>query len=155
MPTTPIRLLLADDHPPILDWLTRLLECDPTFEVVGQALRADTAIAETAALRPDLLILDYCLPGLPAAEVVRRVGERSPGTRILVYTGYPSAACLREVRRGHRGVTTSGTLTAASPCSSSPGAHLTGSGHQVGRFWPHPQRALAYAGDALVMGAAP
>jgi DNA-binding NarL/FixJ family response regulator len=60
--------------------------------------RADTAIAEAAALRPDLLILDYCLPGPPTAEVVRRVGERSPETRILVYTGYPCAACLREFR---------------------------------------------------------
>ena len=99
MPTPPIRLLLADDHPPILDWLPRLLEHDPAFEVVGRATRADTAIAEAAALRPDLLILDYCLPGPPTAEVVRRVGERSPGTRILVYTGYPTAACLREARR--------------------------------------------------------
>ncbi len=98
MPST-TRLLLADHHPPILAWLRRLLERDPTCEVAGEVRRAEATIAEAAALQPDLLILAYGLPGPPTAEVVRQVGDRSPSTRVLVYTGFPRAACLREVRR--------------------------------------------------------
>ncbi len=44
MPTT-TRLLLADHHPPILAWLRRLLERDPTCEVAGEVRRAEAAIA--------------------------------------------------------------------------------------------------------------
>ena len=75
----PARVLLADDHPPMLDRISALLACD--FVVVGSVTDGDQLVDAVVALRPDVLVVDISMPGvsgLEAAARVRRAGWTLP-----------------------------------------------------------------------------
>ncbi|SHI35279.1 response regulator [Wenxinia saemankumensis] len=59
---TPIRVLIADDHPLYRDGVARTL-AEAGFDIAGEAATADEAVAMAAALRPDLVLLDISMPG--------------------------------------------------------------------------------------------
>lgn len=68
-----LRLLIADDEPPLRDWLRRLLaEVAPDAQVVAEAGDGDTALAQIEALRPEVAFLDIRMPGLSGLEVAAR-----------------------------------------------------------------------------------
>ena len=60
---SPIRVVIADDHPILRDGLRRLLETEPEFVVVGQAADTEEAVASVQQLHPDVLLLDLSMPG--------------------------------------------------------------------------------------------
>ncbi len=73
---TPIRVLVADDHPIYRDGLTRSLTDAEGIEVVGAAADGEAAVALAAALRPDLVLLDVSMPkggGLGALARIRQM----------------------------------------------------------------------------------
>lgn len=68
-----LRLLIADDEPPLRDWLRRqLAEAAPGAQIVAEAGDGDTALAQIEALRPDVAFLDIRMPGLSGLEVAAR-----------------------------------------------------------------------------------
>ena len=68
-----LRLLIADDEPPLRAWLRRLLaEVAADAEVVAEAADGDSALAEIERLRPDAALLDIRMPGLSGLEVAAR-----------------------------------------------------------------------------------
>lgn len=80
------RVLLADDHRPMLDRVSMLLAND--FTVVGAVTDGDQVEEAVAILRPDVLVLDISMPrvgGLEAAGRVRRAGGRVPIVCLSVY----------------------------------------------------------------------
>lgn len=80
----PLRVLVADDHPPTRAGVALALE-HGGCEVCAEAANADDAIAAAIAERPDVCILDLCMPG----SGIRAVGEitaQVPGTRVVVLT---------------------------------------------------------------------
>ena len=83
--TTPIRVLIADDHAPTRADLREAIEQDERFTVVAEA--ADGAGAIEAALRerPDLCLLDIRMPGSGIA-VTREVTTRLPETKVVMIT---------------------------------------------------------------------
>jgi DNA-binding NarL/FixJ family response regulator len=88
------RVLLADDHPMMLDGLRGLLE--PGFEVVA-AVTEGRALLETAQrLRPDLVITDISLPGLDGLEATRRLQASVPGVRVLILSSHTEYFWVRE-----------------------------------------------------------
>jgi two-component system nitrate/nitrite response regulator NarL len=80
-----IRILIADDHRMFRQGLRRLLETEPQFEVVGEAVDGEQAVASTQALRPDILLLDITMPRLSGLDVLRQVGKQA-GTHTLLLT---------------------------------------------------------------------
>src|SRR6185295_15420343 len=87
------RVLLAGDHPMMLDGLRGLLERD--FEVVA-AVTEGRALLETAQrLRPDLVITDISLPGLDGLEATRRLAS-VPGVRVLILSSHTESFWVRE-----------------------------------------------------------
>lgn len=84
----PIRILVADDHPMIRDGLRAVLGTQDELEIVGEAATGDEAVRLCAALRPDLLLLDLEMPGPGGPEVISRVLETSPSTRVIVFTAF-------------------------------------------------------------------
>jgi DNA-binding NarL/FixJ family response regulator len=72
---TLVRVLLADDSPPMLQAARRILE--PEFQVVGTVEDGQAVLEATTSLKPDVLILDISMGlmnGLEAARVLTRLG---------------------------------------------------------------------------------
>jgi DNA-binding NarL/FixJ family response regulator len=89
------RILIADDDAPIRAAMNRLLSSD--CEVVGSVADLATLFDVIVQLRPDVLLLDFSLPGeLNAFEVCRRVKSMTPEVQIVALTAYDDA----DIRRG-------------------------------------------------------
>ena len=80
----PVTLLLADDHPIVLQGLRHLLEGEPEFRIVGEAGDGVEALQLVERLRPDILVVDMMMPGVNGLEVLRQVKKISPTTRTIV-----------------------------------------------------------------------
>jgi len=79
-----VTVLIVDDHPTFRSFARELLEGEG-FEVVGESEDGASAITATAALRPDLVLLDVQLPDLTGFEVTRRlVSDGIPTVVVLV-----------------------------------------------------------------------
>jgi len=79
-----IRVLICDDHALLRSGLRRLLETHPELEVVGEAAQAEQAIAEAAALQPDVVLLDVTLPGRSGIDALPDLMSAAPQARVLV-----------------------------------------------------------------------
>ena len=83
-----VSVVLADDHQVIREGLQALLSQEKDLDVIGQAADGVETLRVVSARRPDILILDLAMPGLPGLEVMRRVATVSPGTKVVVLSMY-------------------------------------------------------------------
>ncbi|MEU3352909.1 response regulator transcription factor [Streptomyces sp. NPDC037389] len=91
--TTPVRLLLCDDHAVVRAGLRALFASEPGIEVVGEAGTGEEAVATAAKLRPDVVLMDLQLgPGIGGVEATRRITAEPGGVRVLVLTTYDTDA---------------------------------------------------------------
>lgn len=84
--TSPLRVLLADDHPVFRKGLRALLTSLPDAEVVAEAADGDQAMALCAELAPDVVVMDLQMPGKNGIEATRGILAARPGTGVLVVT---------------------------------------------------------------------
>ena len=68
-----IRVLLVDDHALVRRGFRRLLEDDPELEVVGEGSDGPQAEELARQLKPDVIVLDYALPGQNGALTARKI----------------------------------------------------------------------------------
>jgi len=100
-----LRLLLVDDHPVVRRGLAALLATVEGISVAGQAADGDGAVREATLLRPDVVVLDLRMPGLPAAEAIVRIRESVPAAAVVVLTMEDDPTVLAGVlRAGARAV---------------------------------------------------
>ena len=90
-----IRILIADDHDVIRTGLRALLEVESDFEVCGEARDGREAVKEADRLAPDVVILDFSMPGMNGLEVTRRIRKALDKTEVLVLTAYDSEQLAR------------------------------------------------------------
>ncbi len=83
-----IRIVLADDHIILRSGLRKLLNEQPDIEVIGEANDGNEAVARTAELTPDVLLLDLSMPGLGGIDAIRNIKARMPKVTILVLSMY-------------------------------------------------------------------
>jgi two-component system response regulator NreC len=84
--TTPIRVLLADDHTHMRGGLRRLLEEELDIEVVAEAADQRAASEGVHAQRPLVLVLNMGLPGGSCIDMIGELREQVPATQIVVLT---------------------------------------------------------------------
>jgi DNA-binding NarL/FixJ family response regulator len=72
----------------VRDGLVAVLGTQPDFEIVGEVGTGTEAVERALVLRPDVVVLDLEMPGLDGVEATRRIGERAPGTRVVVFTAF-------------------------------------------------------------------
>ena len=89
---TPIRVLLADDHPVVRRGLAALLDTLDGIEVVAQAGTGDEAVREVGFSRPDVVVMDLRMPGVDGVEATRRIVKGYPKTAVLVLTMFDEDA---------------------------------------------------------------
>jgi DNA-binding NarL/FixJ family response regulator len=102
--TPPIRVVVADDHPVVREGLRALLDSLPQVEVVGEASTGEAAIRETAATRPDVVLMDLHMPGLGGIDATRTIARRHPQVGVIVLTMLDDDdSVFAAVRAGARG----------------------------------------------------
>jgi DNA-binding NarL/FixJ family response regulator len=102
--TPRVRVVVADDHPLARAGVRRLLAVDPEIEVVAEAADGGAALAEVAALRPDVLLLDIQLGEMDGIAVLERLQAAPAAPAVLVLTTYDQdASLLAALRAGARG----------------------------------------------------
>lgn len=94
-----IRLILADDHPIVLDGLVQLFRVEPDFEVVARCRDGEEALREVRAHRPDVLVLDVRMPRCDGLEVLRTLRQEEIPTRIVLLTAAVEEEQLVEALR--------------------------------------------------------
>lgn len=102
--STAIRVLLADDHPLVLEGVKSFIESFDHIEVVGTATNGNQALEQFDALRPDVVVMDLNMPelnGLTATEIML---ERNPEAKVLILSMHNSVEYISTaMRHGARG----------------------------------------------------
>jgi len=84
-----IRVVVADDQEMIRAGFAMILEAQDDIDVVGEAADGEAAVAETARLDPDVLVMDIQMPGLDGIAATRAVIDRAPpAPRVLIVTTF-------------------------------------------------------------------
>ncbi|TBR07259.1 MAG: response regulator transcription factor [Lysobacter sp.] len=141
----PIRILIADDHTLVRESLVGLLQAEGDVQVVAQAADGMETIEKALAAHPDVVVTDLSMPGLGGIEVVRRLREALPATRVLVLTMHQEDEyVLQAVRAGASGYLVKDS--AASELLAAVRNLHAGRGH----FGPQAARTLASSSDAAL-----
>jgi len=87
-----IRILLADDNKDSRSALALLLETRLGATIVGEASTMESLLEQAAATRPDVVLLDWGLPGKPESDRIVVVRSVTPGARVIVISARPESA---------------------------------------------------------------
>src|SRR5437763_943880 len=104
LPQGNIRVVLADDHAVVREALAQILEESGCIRVVGQAADGPGAVDAALKARPDVLVLDYTMPGLGAPEVLSSLRQLRPELKVLVLTVHENIHyCVQALECGAHG----------------------------------------------------
>ena len=84
----PIRVLVVDDHDVVRGLLCRLLQAEPDFNVIGEAVNGAEALLKAQRLQPDVILLDINLPDMDGLAMAEKVKAVAPAAGILVVSDY-------------------------------------------------------------------
>jgi DNA-binding NarL/FixJ family response regulator len=100
-----IRILMVDDHSLFRESLSRLLETDPDFRVVGQCATVAEAIAAVSETETDVVLLDYDLGEEQGSSLLEELKHHQTEAKVLMVTaGMSDAVTLRIMEGGASGV---------------------------------------------------
>lgn len=106
---SPVRVVLADDHPVVRAGLTALLQTLPDVQVVGVAADGRGAVKEVVLHRPDVVMLDLQMPGIDGFAATREIVRLVPATAVLVLTMFDDEdSVFTALRAGARGYVVKG-----------------------------------------------
>lgn len=91
-----LRILLTDDHTLFRQGLRNLLEAEYDMQVVGEAQEGGEAVAKALELRPDLVLMDIGMPGLPSFEAVRQIRRQRPEVKVVFLSMYDDEDYLHQ-----------------------------------------------------------
>jgi len=92
-----VQILVADDHEIVRRGLRALLESQPNWEVVGEAVTGRDAVELARQFTPQVAILDVGMPDLNGLEATRQILKAVPQTEVLILTMHESEQVIREV----------------------------------------------------------
>src|ERR1700730_1889932 len=94
-----IRILVADDHPTILDMVKRILEAHHGFEVVGEARDGQHAVSLAESLKPDVIVINVTMPKMSGFEAARRIRVHVPDSAIVILSSHKDQQFIEEARK--------------------------------------------------------
>ena len=87
----PIRIVLVDDNDSFRRRLAGLLRVAGDVEIAGEAADGTEAIIRARELRPDVILMDFRMPGLDGFTAGRTIARELPQVKIFILTAYPGA----------------------------------------------------------------
>ena len=104
MPTTPIRVLIVDDHKMVRQGLRAFVLIQDDLELVGEAADGQEACALYERLRPDVVLMDLMMPRMNGVAATRALLERDPKACIIALTSFKDESLVTEaLEAGARG----------------------------------------------------
>jgi DNA-binding NarL/FixJ family response regulator len=102
--TTPVRIVLVDDHGIVREGLAALLDSQSDMEVVGQAGTGKAGVRVAGELEPDVVIMDLVLPDLNGIEATQQILLSHPNTQVIALSAcHTTEHVCRALRAGVRG----------------------------------------------------
>ncbi len=86
--STPIRVLVVDDHPVVRRGIKSLLAEEDGIDLAGEAANGLEALQQVEKLRPDVILMDLVMPEMGGIEAIQRITSMHPQARILVMTSF-------------------------------------------------------------------
>jgi DNA-binding NarL/FixJ family response regulator len=101
---SPIRILVADDHPIVREGVAALVDGQPDMSIVGQASNGREAIQQFRTQQPDITLMDIRMPVMNGLDALIAIRDEAPEARIVMLTTYAGdAQVLRAIKAGARG----------------------------------------------------
>ncbi len=98
------RILVVDDSPLVRQRLRDMLQQHCEWEVCGEASNGRDALEKVQLMKPDLIVLDFLMPGMDGLQTAREMGKLVPSIPILMFTMHLSKQLVEEARNvGIRG----------------------------------------------------
>jgi two-component system, NarL family, response regulator NreC len=91
-----VRILIADDHSLVRRGLRALIEGEPGYTIVGEAVNGEETIRLVEELRPEIVLLDISMPGVNGIEITRTLHTAQPALCVLILTVHEDQSLLRE-----------------------------------------------------------
>ena len=105
------RLLIADEQDVVRSGLRVMLEAQPNWAVVAEAVDGKEAILKAIETKPDVAVIDYVLPLVDSIEVTRQIRARLRKTEVLVFTTDDNEILIEEpLKAGARGYLTTSEM---------------------------------------------
>ena len=87
-------ILLVDDHAVVRMGLSAIINLQADLKVCGEAENGEAAVRLAAELKPDVVVMDFSLPGMDGAEATAAVLKVSPTSKVLILTSFGTSADL-------------------------------------------------------------
>lgn len=112
--STPIRIMVVDDHHIVRQGLVALLKTTQEVQVVAEAADGQQAVEMYRKHRPDVTLMDLRLPNMNGVEAITKIRQESPAARVIVLTTFDGDEDIyRALQAGARGYLLKGTDTDA------------------------------------------
>ncbi len=102
-PGQPIRVFLVEDHPLLLEAVSRLLQREERIAVVGEAGSGEDALLQLESIACDVVVMDIALPGISGIEATRKLKATSPDVNVLILSAYGEASLADAIAAGADG----------------------------------------------------
>jgi CheY-like chemotaxis protein len=94
-----LHILIADDHPTIMQVVKQILDAHPGFEVIGEARDGQHAVTLAETLKPDVVVINVTMPKMSGFEAARRIRSRLPDCAIVILSSHKDQQFIAEARK--------------------------------------------------------
>lgn len=91
-----MKVFIADDHPIFRQGLLKILETDPSLEIVGESGDGEEALQSLKELSPDIAVLDIAMPGRSGLEIVKETQKEGLSIHFIILTMFSEEEYFNE-----------------------------------------------------------
>lgn len=92
----PFKIVIAEDHPIVIDGIKLLFNQSLDYEVIGEANTEKEVISVCMSLQPNILVLDLNLGGKNSIDLIPEIKTRFPNLKILIFSSYQTSVLIKK-----------------------------------------------------------